>query len=608
MFSLHTHKTPDSPRRAHWHRASAIGTTLFLVFMLAACGGSSTNTATPTASALQYTTIPLNLPAAAYKAQLLGQLPAATPLQLGVSFKVNASVLAKAQGQVPTGQKVDVSKIANEYGISDATFQQIKAYLGIEDVSLKLGKLHSYMAVTAKAASVAKLFQTQFQLYKLNGRQYYVPAANEPPKLPSFIMNYVVAITGLESYFTLTPGFRAPPMTARPLSSKHQAADCTVTAPNTLLPQQIAAAYGYGQFTRHGFNGAGVTINLVELGGIAGDDLSNYFACVNYPTSQFSYKDIIQPSSDPDPDGTAEATLDIEMIAGLATGANIIDYEAAIANPKDTGMSLSSQFELLNDGLQSIIDDNVSGSNNVNLVSLSYGAPESDLDPNVVNAIDQSLNTLDTAENMSIFVSSGDCGAFGTHELDKLGVSFPSTDPWVTAVGGTRLAVNSQGNRAGEIVWSKSPSSQTCTDNSWGSGGGVSQDFKMPSWQAGAGVSNRYSDGARQVPDIAAAAINIPIYFAGQWQAVGGTSAAAPIWASSMAVLDQALLTNTKHFVYGPDLFYIVANKAAAYHPFFDVTGGNNLYYTATTNWDDATGWGSPNLLNLYNAIVALLK
>ena len=92
-----------------------------------------------------------------------------------------------------------------------------------------------------------------------------------------------------------------------------------------------------------------------------------------------------------------------------------------------------------------------------------------------------------------------------------------------------------------------------------------------------------------------------------KWEATGGTSAATPIWASGMALVEQALVTNTKQFVYGPDLYYIVANNASKYKPFFDVVSGNNLYYTATPYWDDATGWGAPDMVNFYNAVVSLL-
>jgi kumamolisin len=581
------------------------------MLILAACGGTAatpTPAPAPTLGPLQYTTIPLNLPAAAYQAQLIGPLSTSATLTLGVSFKVNSSVLPKSTGTVPTGKQIDGSQLANAYGISDATYAKIKQFLGVKDVTLKLGALHSYMSVTAKVESIEELFQTRFQVYKLNKREYYVPAANLPPKLPTFIMQYVIAVTGLENYYTLTPDIDRQTTSTTPLATRQGAATCVGAQPGILVPQQISSAYGYTSFTRQGYTGKGVRVNLVELGGVAQSDLDNYFACVHFPTSNFSYEDVIQPAAQPDPDGTAEATLDIEMIASLAPAAQIVDYEAAIPNPQNSSLTLTSEFELLNQDLQAIIDDNILGNNGVNLVSISYGAAENYIDPNVVNSIDQSLQTLVSAEDMTVFVASGDCGAFETEQYGQLGVQFPSSDPWVTAVGGTVLAVNGQGKRAGEVTWGNAhPAGTTCTDNDWGSGGGVSQLFQQPTWQQGAGVKNRYTNGERQVPDLAAVAYDIPVYSDNQWEVVGGTSAATPIWASGMALVEQALLASTKQFVYGPNLFYAVANQASRDHPYNDIIHGNNLYYSATPDWDNTTGWGSPDMVNFYNALVSLL-
>jgi kumamolisin len=589
--------------------------TLCLLLLVTACGGSNP-AVVPTPTPLQFTTIPLNLPAAAYNAPTVGPISANTELTLGVSFKVNPNALPKSQGKLPSSNKENLAKLANQYGITDATYQKIKAYLGVDDVTLNLGKLHSYMSMQAKASTIEKLFQTQFIEHTLNGHTYYVPAQSQQPKLPTFVMNYVVAITGLESYYTLTPAISAGLSTQLastvPASVRNQAADCspeTEGAPNTEEPQQIAHAYGYDQFARAGYIGTGVTINLVELGSTSPSDLQNYFACTGFPASHFGVEDIIKPAAQPDVDGTEEATLDIEMIAGLAPGSNIMDYEASIPDPSQASLSADSQFELLNGALQAIIDNNITGSTGVNIVSISYGAAENLIDPNVVNAIDQSLQTLVVGEGMTVFASTGDCGAFGGRQLGQLAVQFPSTDPYVTAVGGTELATDAQGNRTGEAVWGIGQATgNTCTDNNWGGGGGLSKDFKLPSWQVGPGVSNQFSDGTRQVPDVAAIADNIPIYFGGEWQSVGGTSAATPIWASGLALVEQELVTRLQTSVSGPNMFYIIPDDASQYHPYYDITQGNNLFYHATPNWDDATGWGAPNLPSFYSAIVFLLS
>jgi hypothetical protein len=59
-------------------------------------------------------------------------------------------------------------------------------------------------------------------------------------------------------------------------------------------------------------------------------------------------------------------------------------------------------------------------------------------------AIDSSLHQFTRAEHMTVFLASGDCGACTTRRYGDLSVSFPTSDPWVTAVGGTILTPTAQ--------------------------------------------------------------------------------------------------------------------------------------------------------------------
>src|SRR5260370_29405710 len=97
---------------------------------------------------------------------------------------------------------------------------------------------------------------------------------------------------------------------------------------------------------------------------------------------------------------------------------------------------------------------------------------------------------------VSVFISSGDCGAFTTRVHNIAMVAFPASAPYAIAVGGTHLQVSDSNKRTGEDVWNGADSAPICS-NEWGSGGGVSQnnDFKRPVWQTGTGTRNHY-DGA----------------------------------------------------------------------------------------------------------------
>ena len=107
----------------------------------------------------------------------------------------------------------------------------------------------------------------------------------------------------------------------------------------------------------------------------------------------------------------------------------------------------------------------------------------------------------------------------------------------------------------------------------------------------------------RQVPDVSAAAYGLAVYFKNRWGAVGGTSAAAPIWAAGLALVNEGMIQQVHKFNYGPQIFYLVSNKANGTQPYFDVTRGNNLYYQAGSGWDYATGLGTPNLPSFYQTM-----
>jgi len=91
--------------------------------------------------------------------------------------------------------------------------------------------------------------------------------------------------------------------------------------------------------------------------------------------------------------------------------------------------------------------------------------------------------------------------------------------------------------------------------------------------------------GARQIPDISAVAYDLAVYFQGQWGAVGGTSAAAPIWAAGMALANEGFIKRLGKFAYSPQLSYLAYDGNNGMNAYFDVTSGNNLYYPATPGW-----------------------
>jgi subtilase family serine protease len=192
-------------------------------------------------------------------------------------------------------------------------------------------------------------------------------------------------------------------------------------------------------------------------------------------------------------------------------------------------------------------------------------------------------------------------------------LSFPASAPYAIAVGGTQLSVDTAssvlgaGSRTGEQTWVASQPDHTSCQNTGGSGGGLSTvpSFTLPTWQKGTGVSNQYSNGERQVPDVSAAAINISFYYSGLWLGVGGTSAAAPEWAAGIDVVNQALKAKGKAPLGGVAGIYNLANSGSGTKDFYDITKGNNLAYPATKGWDFTSGWGAPQFDQIAAALGA---
>src|SRR5258708_19607091 len=182
-------------------------------------------------------------------------------------------------------------------------------------------------------------------------------------------------------------------------------------------------------------------------------------------------------------------------------------------------------------------------------------------------------------------------------------------DPYITGVGGTNLQM-SNGAYGSESVWSNPTDTQRSPMGA-GGGGGISNTFSQPSWQTGPGVKNQYSNGNRQVPDGSADAdpasrysVYCTVSAAGcpssGWIVVGGTSAAAPFWAGSSATINEYLQKQGKSRMgFANPVLYGLANAQQQFAPFHDVTSGTNLFYPATANYDEASGWGSPDVYNI---------
>jgi hypothetical protein len=189
----------------------------------------------------------------------------------------------------------------------------------------------------------------------------------------------------------------------------------------------------------------------------------------------------------------------------------------------------------------------------------------------------------------------------------NLGVSDPASQPYVTAVGGT--SVTSVGPPAPtETVWN-----DQLNYSEGAGGGGISQTFSMPAYQQPLGTVSgssgtpcaASSGDCREVPDVSADADPSTGYFIYDsvngldWDVLGGTSGAAPLWAAVLAVDASADGNTAGYGALDPALYLLAQQSAGTY--LNDVTTGNNDYnatdggsYPAMAGYDMATGLGTP--------------
>ncbi len=344
-------------------------------------------------------------------------------------------------------------------------------------------------------------------------------------------------------------------------------------SPTGLLPAQIRHAYSFDQLTcsytgtfgNTNLCGYGQTIAIVDAYDDPNipQDLATFSSTFGLPDCTSAngcfVKATPQGKTRSDSGWALEESLDVQWAHAMAPGAKIILVEA-----KSAGFS----------NLLSAVDYAVS--KGANQVSMSWGGSEFSSE----SSYDYHFNK----NNVSFFASSGDSGS---------GTIYPSVSPYVVAVGGTTLNLDSLGNVSSETAWS-------------GSGGGMSLYESEQSYQANYGIS---SNGKRAVPDVSYNAdpnTGVPVYdsfgYQGSkgWFQVGGTSAGAPQWAALSAIVNGARTTPMSSTSYGTNtLLYGAATGANYVNNYRDIISGSNVGFSAGIGYDFVTGVGSPLSNNL---------
>jgi kumamolisin len=417
--------------------------------------------------------------------------------------------------------------------------------------------------LSGTAAALQKAFGVTLTQKVLDGTTYRVREGSI--ELPSELVGAVEAVLGLDNRPQAQPHFRVLGSTINAGVGAGFARAHAHATGTSYTPVQVAQLYQFPQ----GATATGQTIGIIELGGgYRTADLTAYFKTLGQKAPKVKAVSVDKGKNSPGKANSAdgEVMLDIEVSAAVATGAKIVVY---FAPNTDQGFI---------DAISTAVHDTA---NHPSVISISWGGPESSWTTQATTALDAACQSA-AALGITITVASGDNGS--TDGATGNNVDFPASSPHVLGCGGTKLVGNGS-SITSEVVWNELASGEGAT------GGGVSNVFALPSWQANANVpAPTGSAGGRGVPDVSGDADPVTGYQVrvdGQTLVIGGTSAVAPLWAGLIALSNQQ---NGKSAGFIQPQIY-AAKAASALN---DIVSGNNGAFSAGPGWDACTGLGSP--------------
>ena len=576
---------------------------------------------------------------------------------LGWSNPSAVEAFAKAvsdPGSASYGHYLTPQQFRQQFAPSQAQVNAVQNWLRSQGFSVVYTPMNNhYVSAEGTVAQATTAFGTSFGMYSVAGLTLRSPSSDI--SVPASIAGSISGVIGLDDVAQTvhtnnikadpnaspSPAFvNAPPLAdywgqlTAPYPNPY-GSSALPYVPRGYTPQQIKGAYGLGNTS---LTGSGVTVAIIDAyaSPTIQQDLDQWSA--NRGIASTTITQVVAPGTfhhperglRQDPQGWyGEESLDVEAVHGMAPGAHIV----YVGSPNN--------FQDLDAALNHVVDRHLAS-----IVTNSYGFRTELLPPGFIKPYEDTI-LQGAAEGITINFSSGD----DNDESLVVGyqtVDWPASSPFVTAVGGTSLAVGASNNYLFETGWG---TRSTALRNggfpgapgSWlyGSGGGVSRIFPEPSYQQGIvpqSVFTAQGHGAgRAVPDVSALGDPQTGFLVGQTQTffatsataagaryseyrIGGTSLSSPIMAGIFALANQARDAAGKSDLgFANPLLYSLngssavtdivdpASTVAAVRVNFnngeDATSGTTvilrtmnqtLSLRTTPGWDDVTGIGTP--------------
>ena len=542
-----------------------------------------------------------------------------------------AAMAVSTKGSATYHQFLTHAQYVKQYAPTAASVTAVEKYLTSQGLKVAgVAADNRYVSFTGTVAAANKAFGTTIKRYKHDGQDVQAPST--ALKAPSSVTAAILSVTGLDTTAVKMAPTVIPPAgfrNARPCSIYFNQIKATVKADYTTpLPQFNGKTFSYAPCGYTGpqlraayegntnLDGSGVTVAITDayISNTLGVDANRY--AVNngdggYAPGQFQAS-VATPfvhQAQCGPSGwSGEQSLDVEAVHAMAPGANIRYYGAASCYDSDFLDALAAV----------VVDDSAQ------LVTNSWGSPSEAESASLIAAY-ESVFLQGALEGISFMFSSGDNGDELANTAIKQ-VDYPTSDPYVTSVGGTSTEIGGNGALVKEFGWGTYKWSLSADGTSWvnptwlyGAGGGTSTEFNQPSYQAGVNGSPY-----RTVPDVAMDADPNTGMLIGLTQSfpegahydqyrIGGTSLASPLFAGMTALT----LENAGHAVglLNPVIYSHIADftdvtpgvlgdvrvdfanglDASAGLKYSVRTFGQDSSLKVTKGYDMVTGVGSPN-------------
>ncbi|WP_103354653.1 protease pro-enzyme activation domain-containing protein [Amycolatopsis sp. CA-128772] len=544
-------------------------------------------------------------------------------------------------GSAEHGQFLSSKAFLDRFAPTQDTVDQVSQWLGTQGLRVTgISANRHFVDAEAPTSALESAFGTRIAAFhtRVDGVNRTLTAPAAPVTVPTSLRASITAVLGLDDSAALLKPQHTRTTTAAAAAEQH-CARWWNEQNNTDVPQKYPAGFqsnslcGYtGTQVRamyklgNGNTGAGTTIGVV--GAYNSDtivaDTNQAAAQLGVPPlASGQYSAVLPQGGFTDAtacgaDGwNAEQTLDVQASHAIAPAAKIRYYAGKTC--RGTG---------LYDAFNQAVTDNA-----VDVISNSYG--NADGESSLPQAARDQFNSMAlqaAIQGQTITVSTGDAGN-NSGPVGHPTASFPSSSPWVVAVGGTSVGLDQ--NNQPKVLTGWENSGNTQSGSSWapqkdadgpfasGAGGGTSALYDAPDWQVGV-VSD--SGGKRAVPDIAALADSYTGMLVGQTikgqfgiGSYGGTSLASPLIAGLVVDAQQARSGNARAGLLTPALYSlkgssaiadVVPQKAGVWTPMMHAFGGvaapggqgsylidfdarpQNLQ--SGPGWDNVTGLGTP--------------